>query len=222
MAVISRARGFIFLHVSKTGGTSVTDALAPLADVDIPEERPHLTLDECLDYISAREIESFRKIMVVRNSWDRVASAYWHHLRDPLLDPGVYRDIRRSSLARFVRHHARQGWAAQTRWLDFKGAKAPVEIIRYENLASGFENFCRSIAFSCKLPVLNRTDSRPSVNETYTARTRHLVASVFGDEIEAFNFLPPNIVSAAERDARNDSFKRRLISISDRLLGDDH
>ena len=215
MAIISRARGLIFLHVSKTGGTSIAGALAPLADVEVPGERMHLTLDGCLDYLSEREISAFRKVMVVRNSWDRVASAYWHHLRAPLLDPGVYRDIRRSGLARFVRCHAMAGWASQTRWLYFKGEKAPVEIIRYENLIPEFGSFCQSIGFERDLPQLNVTEGRPGVNEIYTERSRALVASIFCDEISEFGFTPPRAVPAPERDRVCEPLRRRLVAASD-------
>src|SRR5208282_3391963 len=218
MAVISRQRSFIFLHAPKTAGTSIADALAPWSDVEVPDERMHLTLDECLDYLSEAEIRAFRKIMVARNTWDRVASAYWHHLRAPMLEPEVHRDISRSGLAGFIRRYARPVWMAQTRWLDFRKQRMPVEILRFEKLESDFDAFCRSMGVTARLRSLNRTDGRPPVDVTYTMRTRRLVASVFADEIEEFGFQPPPTVSAKERDARAELFRRGLIPVSNRTL----
>ncbi len=218
MAVLSRRGGLIFLHVPKTGGTSIAAALAAFADIAVPDERMHLTLDECADYLTDREIRTWRKVMVVRNTWDRMVSAYWHHLRDPLLDIAAYRDVRDGGFEGFLRGHARATWCAQTRWLRYRGAPAEIEVLRYETLSADFAAFAREVGIAAGLPRLNRTEDRPRAEAMYTAHTCELVGAVFGDEIEAFGFVPPAVVATGPAEAAAQALRRKLVERSDRIV----
>jgi Flp pilus assembly protein TadD len=218
MLVISRSHRLIFLHVPKCGGTSISSALAPLSDVPVPEYRAHATLDECLSLIGDDDIRSFRKVMVVRNTWDRIESGYWHQLREPMIDVNAYVDVRDNGFQAFVRRYAKQNLGTQDRWLYYRGERQAVEIIRFDALAEGIAQFCDQIGFTCSLDWLNRTDGR-SHGTIYTPETVALVRRIFVREISEFQFGEPTLPEPDSRDeAALRTLSQHLVASSDATL----
>ena len=89
-----KARPFLFIHISKTGGTSVDAALgmitvlnktAECADVPVMERRflKHDTAATARSYYNASEWERAYKFALVRNPWDRLVSWWAMHATPP-------------------------------------------------------------------------------------------------------------------------------------------
>ena len=100
--IISRGRGYVFVHVPKTGGTALTLALEARAmrdDIligDTPKARArrgrlagltprgrlwkHSTLADIDGVVTEAELDRMFLVTLVRNPWDRVVS-YYHWLR---------------------------------------------------------------------------------------------------------------------------------------------
>lgn len=101
--IISPGRKYIFVHIPKTGGTALTQALEARAmkdDIligDTPKARArkarlrgaasqgrlwkHSTLTDIAGLVTDDDIATFFTVTLVRNPWDRVVS-YFHWLRD--------------------------------------------------------------------------------------------------------------------------------------------
>lgn len=100
--IISRGRGYVFVHVPKTGGTALTLALEARAKADdiligdTPKARArrgrlaaltprgrlwkHSTLADIDGVVTEAELDRMFLVTLVRNPWDRVVS-YYHWLR---------------------------------------------------------------------------------------------------------------------------------------------
>ena len=105
--ILSRGRGYLFVHIPKTGGTALTLALEARAKADdiiigdTPKARArrgrlagltprgrlwkHSTLADIDGVVRGEELERLFLVTLVRNPWDRVVS-YYHWLRKQSFD----------------------------------------------------------------------------------------------------------------------------------------
>lgn len=84
--MIHRRHSFIFIHIPKTGGTSVEDVLWPQDrqdagwgyDKTLPGFLQHLTCKQIVDrgFVDESTFRHCFKFVIVRNPWDRCVSEY--------------------------------------------------------------------------------------------------------------------------------------------------
>ncbi len=182
--IISYRHQFVFMHVSKTGGESTSQALLPhLGPDDIivaPPVHTHppgihrLAKHSRLDVIRAvlgHELDNFFKFGFVRNPWDRVVSFY-HYQARVQGERGSFADFLPSGLPRASCTHATSG-------LDFVG--------RFEQLDSDFGAICAKLGLAAILPRLN-VSKRGSYRSYYDAASRTLIADRYAEDIEKFEY----------------------------------
>jgi hypothetical protein len=204
---------FIFIHIPKTGGTSIESALCRyLLGAELSEISPrqakycllpgpgfihqHCKIREFLGKYGPREVNEFFQFAFVRNPWDLVASEifYFQKERHPIFHGLSFAD----SVRRLVSYRGQiwgHDFSPQKSYLvDANGRLSNVFIGRFERLQSDFSVICEKLGFpDLKLPHLLQTDhERPMYPELYDDTTRGLVAEHFQEDINEFgySFLP--------------------------------
>ena len=200
--IVSNKYRFIFIHIPKTGGTS-------LAEPCYQDGKGVLTglLGET-DYIQAGHIRAvglkermgehwdmYFKFAFVRNPWDRMVSLYHYFLQEP--------EKRASELGRRIA--ACDGFTAfcsrledleldahfdeQISYLiDFHGNLLVDYIGRFETLDQDYANICSRLALPvAKLPHY-RKSSHQHYLQYYNERSKNIVAERYRNDIAAFNY----------------------------------
>lgn len=202
MAFVSKERRIVFVHIPKTGGTSISVALADAHGAQVTgnrsrlkdrgiggavpgEYRPngisvHDTLQEIRQkFAPAKNYQSF---CVVRNPWARIFSYYQHKRRinDPQLPPGTFAEVFRTSNFLLLQ--------PQTFWMRGKSGALDIDhVLRMESLEADFNALMEDFDISARLPHLNRSDEKP-YQDHYDDYSKQLILEYYHHEIERFGY----------------------------------
>ncbi len=213
--LLSVKYNFLFVHIAKTGGTSVRAALNRLRWKDplylpqfIASRLSHASghriaskLPRHAKIIAAKEMlpqeffDGLFKFAFVRNPWDLQVSS-WHHLRRerPHLvehTPDFPSFIRwKLDPERPYQYHVDTSIELQTNYLkDLDGTIIVDFIGKYENLLEDFEEICRRIGIDPpRLPHKREAKGRVDYQSYYDDTTAQLVAEHFRQDIETFRY----------------------------------
>ena len=213
--LISHHHAFAFIHVPKTGGSSIAHALWSHADhVDhywanrclaqigirvnhyaparMRKFRPHTPAADLRRNLPAGMFEQLFTFAFVRNPWDLLVS-YYHFLRDASDHPD-HASHRRRHTARlrdfeaYLRYEIRRGKISQTRMVADRRGRVLVNFLgRYESLRTDFDHACRCIGIDAPLGRTNAS-ARGDYRDYYTDRLVALVRDHFAEDIERFGY----------------------------------
>jgi hypothetical protein len=213
--LLSYRHNFLFVHIAKTGGTSVRAALAPLLWRDplfwltLPCRRlSHLTGHRTVTkfprhakIVAAKEMlpqavfDRLYKFAFVRNPWDLQVSSYHHIRRErPHLIAHVkdFAEFIRFKLdpARPYQYHLDTSIELQSDYLKDLSGRIVVDFIgRYERLQEDFDQVCERIGVPKKvLPHKRQAKDRADYRKYYDDATAELVAQRFKPDIEALGY----------------------------------
>jgi hypothetical protein len=215
--MISIRYRFIFIHIAKTGGTSLREALRRQTWRDpyrIPQalcsrisglfgHRLGCKIPRHARAVAAREMlprELFDrcfKFAFVRNPWDLQVSSYHHIRRErPRLMTaagiGDFESFLRWKLDGNRPYHYIVDTSIQQQadyLVDLHGKTIVDFIGRYERLESDFGEICSRIGIPTpRLPHKRRAIGRRHYRDCYTGDTRRLVAEYFRTDIERFGY----------------------------------
>lgn len=193
--MISHQKKIIFIHIPKTGGTSIEDALVDETSEckkDMWDERirttplNHLTMQEMLagEFIDLPTAKSYFKFCVVRNPWSRVVSEISY---TPSLFAGDTFSEKVASLCEIKNHgnHMRPQ-------VDFVRNQYGIEmdmIGRFESLEANFKRACTAIGLPSTIQLQHKNKSNHNEYQSYyDDQTRELVAVKYKEDIEAFGY----------------------------------
>jgi hypothetical protein len=214
--LLSNRYNFLYVHIAKTGGTSVRAALRSLQRRDpyyiaqfIASRLSHLTghriaskLPRHAKIICAQEMlpqEFFNglfKFAFVRNPWDLQVSSYHHLKRErPHLLEGQesFEAFTRRKLdpARLYQYHLDTAITLQSDYLvDLHGRVLTDFIGRYENLHDDFHAICQRIGVPT--PTLphkrHSTDRSKDYRSYYSDELAELVGNYFRRDVEILGY----------------------------------
>lgn len=193
----NRQNKAIFIHIPKTAGTSIYNALG----MDVP---PYTHVPaRVLAAQHPQDFASSFRFTFVRDPWDRMVSTYeflrngttWdeqkHWAREHIAD---------RSLGDFLRKvDADQGFRAavmsyefffpQTYFLtDRAGALLVDEIYRFEDIESGFAVLARRFSVDHALGHARRSSKKASFHEYYDAQTHAIVGRLYARDCQMLGY----------------------------------
>ena len=211
--IISKGRGYIFVHIPKTGGTSLALALEARSmrdDIligDTPKAKrrkrrlaaltpagrlwKHSTLADIDGVLSTEEMQDMFCVTLVRNPWDRAVS-YYHWLRaQHFANPHVTL-AQALSFGDFLRHdmtrRSLQAWPAANYMRDATGREQADLYIRLEHFAQDVAPLEAHLGFAIDLPHENASARRKDYRSYYDDSLATLVASVCAEDIDRFGY----------------------------------
>lgn len=210
--IISPGRRYIFVHIPKTGGTSMAAALEARAmsdDIligDTPKARrrkrrlegltargrlwKHARLADIDGLAEAERLDDFFIFTMVRNPWDRVASLYYWARAQAFDHPGVAL-ARALPFADYLRHPDIATMLAADKapayLTDARGVLRCSHVVRLED-PSDLEPLEAHLGFKLDLPHLNRSERPVGYRDLYTKETAALVAEWFAEDIARFGY----------------------------------
>jgi len=211
--IISHERKYIFVHIPKTGGTSLAHALegkAKKTDIligDTPKAIKrrkrlkgkeasgrlwkHSKICDIYGLVDQEQIEAYFVFTLVRNPWDRMVS-YYHWLRIQKFDHPHVKLAQELEFSPFLNNVGTrlvfQGQQSMTYVQDRQGANQCDLFLRLEHLAQDVEILEDAIGMRFGLiPHENKSD-RGAYQAYYTEADAALIAQIFATDIAQFGY----------------------------------
>jgi len=211
--IISPGRGYVFVHIPKTGGTSLTLALEARAKADdlIISDTPkgkrrrarlkgaatrgrlwkHARLGDIEGLLPDPVLDGLFAFTLVRNPWDRAVS-YYHWLRTQRFDHPAVARARAMTFEQFASHpdtfveFARSPASAYMRRSDGRAQRAL--FIRLEHFAKDAAPLVAHLGFPLELPWENRSPRRREYQSYYSDTTVQTIAQACAEDIQRFGY----------------------------------
>ncbi|MDZ7710411.1 MAG: sulfotransferase family 2 domain-containing protein [Roseovarius sp.] len=212
--ILSRDRGLIFVHIPKTGGTSLARALetrATATDIligDTPKAQrrrgrvarlrgqargrlwKHSTLADIDGLLTPDDIAAMFTVTLVRNPWDRMVS-YYTWARTQSFDHPAVRLAKTCDFEGFLcAPETRVAWAAHParRYMTAADGQEYARLyIRLEHFGTEAAPLWEHLGFRLDLPHLNAS-ARGEYRRYYSDRTAAILADIAAEDIARFGY----------------------------------
>ncbi len=212
--IISPARRYIFVHIPKTGGTSLALALEARAKADdiligdTPKAKArkrrlkglecsgrlwkHSRISDIEGLAAAEPLEKFFVFTIVRDPWERVLSLY-HWLRDQTFSHISVDRAKSLSFKDFVADAEMAAMLSHDRTraytTDATGQDRATAILRLEHIECDLAPLEAHLGFKIgPLPHANRSDRPENTRAAYDAESVARVARYFAEDIARFGY----------------------------------
>jgi hypothetical protein len=214
--LLSHRYNFLFVHIAKTGGTSVRNALRRRTWVDpyrFPQwigsrisgwtgHRIGAKFPRHAKVIAAKEMlpddffDGLYKFAFVRNPWDLQVSSYHHVKRErPHLMAGIddFESFLNMKFSSDRPYHYILDASVEPQWrstINLQGECILDFIGRFENLMDDYRHICNAIDMTPApdLPHKRRAGARRDYRSYYTQNTAEFVGQLFREDVEKFGY----------------------------------
>jgi len=182
---------FLFIHLPKNAGSSVTKVLADYIGVDREDLRP-----QKYKFIYSREIPSvldgkqddYFIFTVIRNPWERTVS-YFHYLQQIRQPPhNLSKDVKFANWVRAGGFRTLQTQMSQlsdefpcnvSRYIDY--------VARLERLSEDWLKICEEMGVSCDM-MHDKKSKHKHYSEYYNEITKDIVYKFYKDDVECLGY----------------------------------
>ncbi|MEZ5756145.1 MAG: sulfotransferase family 2 domain-containing protein [Paracoccaceae bacterium] len=212
--ILSRGRGYLFLHIPKTGGTALTLALEARAmkdDIligDTPKARArrgrlkglsargrlwkHSTLADLDGWLSPDDLDALFILTLVRNPWDRMVS-YYHWLRGQSFAHPAVALAKAQDFSAFLNHPdtraAFAAWPYAAHVTDARGQERATLFARLERLDEDLIPFEAHLGFRLTpLPRANDSARARDWRPYYSDADAALLGALCARDIARFGY----------------------------------
>ncbi len=180
-------KNVVFIHINKTGGTSVCNALGL--------KKSHMTAKEIIDVIGKKKFKSSYKIAAVRNPWDKVLSHYKYRVKTNQTDLGEktipFSDWVKKTYGENkdpFYYDKPKMFQPQVDWLKDYEQKIDInKIMKFEDLNNEFEKVSSHLDLNKSLPHLNATQ-KANYKEFYDDESKSIIAKWFAEDLDMFKY----------------------------------
>jgi len=182
--MIDHERKLIFLHIARTGGTSVETALVKKDWWFVDPETKHLSAQQARAHYGDIIWNNYTKFSIVRNPWDRLvsmwATKWWHE------SSGLPVNIPFEEFIRRVKPHPHEIYNTLF-YHEILNLKLDF-ILRFENLESDFNKMLKKL--NLKQIELPHTESRerPYYPSMYSVSAKNYVQDYLKEDIRKFKY----------------------------------
>jgi chondroitin 4-sulfotransferase 11 len=177
---------FIFIHINKTGGSSVAKAL----NLNLQ----HKTALEKIAEVGQQKWDNSYTFAFVRNPWDKVVSHYHYRVLKNQTNLGTHPiDFREWVQLTYGQKNPQyydqpKMFKPQSAWVANKDGVILVDFIgRFENLNEDFNTICQAIGKKVTLPHV-KPSKRGNYRSYYDDVTTEIVAQWFRKDIDMFGY----------------------------------
>lgn len=211
--IISRGRGYIFVHIPKTGGTSMALALEDRAKADdiMIGDTPkavkrrgkvkgietagrlwkHSTLADAEGLITRAQMAKMFTFTLVRNPWDRMVS-YYHWLKTQDFDHPAVTLAKAKGFSGFLNDPLTRDTFRQTPYArymtDGAGTQHADLYIRLEHLEDDIAPLTAHLGFALDIPVANASARPRDWRGFYTRADADLLGELCAIDIKIHGY----------------------------------
>jgi len=179
-------RPYVFIHINKTGGSSIEKALGAGLD--------HSTALEKYRQLGATAWKRKYVFTMVRNPWDKVVSHYHYRVRTNQTGLGDKNVPFDEWLQRCYVEHDPQYYdqprmfMPQRQWLVDERGELLVDFIgRFENLHEDFGKICQQLSVKAELGHAKPSE-RGSYRDYYSRESEELIGEIFAEDLALFGY----------------------------------
>ena len=181
------SRGYLFVHINKTGGSSVHAAIGF-------DRFRHYTVSELLSVIDYADWLKLFTFTIVRNPWDRLVSLYHWRLQTNQTSLRKYPITFRDWIDECLRYQNPEYldkpkmFQPQADWISIENKIMVNKIVKFESISETLPGILNDLGLRNKpFPHLKKTIRSP-YQGYYTAEGQELVQRYYWRDIEKFDY----------------------------------
>jgi chondroitin 4-sulfotransferase 11 len=184
--MINQDHKFIFIHIPRTGGTSIEKNFSYIGD-----EIKHWNLRDYKNYLNEREFNEYFKFTFVRNPWDIVVSKYvtiWYN-SSSRGHGGKIGYLCGKSLKYFLTYYQPAKHEHGDSFFDYFDPEEMDFIGRFENRKNDLDFISSKVGATIDQQIMeNPHPHKKHYTEYYDDEAREIVAEKYAKDIEYFGY----------------------------------
>jgi len=206
--IISKGKRFIFIHIYRTAGSSMREALDPFSNKNFLQQKlqnlahklgfelnsndslfMHSTALDIRNYLGTDRYDGYYSFAFCRNPYDWLASQY-NYIPGNKYHHNYKNYVALKSIDHYVQYFCQYELQTQTDFVvDENGEEIVNYIGRFENLKGDFEKVCKQLSLDVSLPHKNPSE-RPveDPRNLMSEETIQLIQEKFHDDFERFGY----------------------------------